>query len=124
MKRVIENTIDIRIIARAMLNAISPLAVSNAIDVVNTLVTYLMFPPIIIATPSSEKALLKDAIIARTIPHRASRMIAKCVSVFDAPKVLARSLKSISTDSTALLVKLTNIGVIRIACPIEIPTGV
>ena len=69
MMKVNEKTIIMRIIVRAMLNAISPLAVSSAMDVVRTLVTYLMLPPIIIATPSSANALLNDATIARIIPQ-------------------------------------------------------
>jgi hypothetical protein len=111
MNTVIENTIAMRIIPRAILNDISPRAVSNAIDVVNTRVTYLMFPPNIIAMPSSAKARLKEAIIARLTPHEASFTIAKYVCSFDAPNVLAKSLNSISVASKALLVKLINIGV-------------
>ena len=76
MRIVIENTIVINIIAKAMVKGISPLAVSNAMEVVNIRVTYLMFPPIIMAIPSSAKALLNEAIIARVIPPNASFIMA------------------------------------------------
>ena len=79
IKIVIENTTVIRIIARAILKAISPLDVSNAIDVVKTRVTYLMFPPSIIEAPSSANALLKEAITASEIPQKDSRITAKVV---------------------------------------------
>jgi hypothetical protein len=40
------------------------------------------------------------------------------------PKVLAKSLRSTLMDSIALVMKLTSIGVISMACPIEIAKGV
>jgi hypothetical protein len=116
---IVSNTID-----KAMAKTTSPLVVSKAIVVVKTLVMPLMFPPIIKATPSSAIALLKLAIMARTKPLEDSPRTAKEAPVSEAPKVLARSLISGSTDSMALVTKLTVIGVIKMACPIMIPKGV
>lgn len=113
-----------RIIPKAMLNGISPLAVSKAIEVVNILVTYLILPPIIWATPSSAKALLKEAVIASKISQNDSRSIAKLVCSLDAPRVFAKSLISQSTVPKVLLAKLTKIGVIKIDWPKAIPQGV
>lgn len=106
-----------------MLNGILPLAVSNAIEVVNILVTYRILPPIIIATPSSAKALLKEAVIESVISQNASLITAKLTCKSEAPRVFARSLIFTSVEPRALLAKLTKMGVIRIACPIAIPNG-
>ena len=119
-----DNTMPSRIMLSAMLSAISPIAVCNAIAVVNTRVTFRMLPPSIIATPNSAKALLKAAKIAKTTPQNASRRTTASVWRPEAPRVLASVLTSGSTDSSALVVKLTIIGVTSTHWPIMMAYGV
>ncbi len=112
------------IIPKAMLNSISPLAVSKAMAVVRIRVKPWMLPPSIIATPNSAKALLNPAMMASVTPPEASwRMAVDAWTSVD-PRVLARSLSSRLIDSIALVMKLTMIGVIRIDCPIAMASGV
>jgi len=83
-----------------------------------------MFPPTIIATPNSANARLKPAKTASITPPEASLRIAIDAWISVEPNVIARSLISESMDSTALVMKLTSMGVIRNACPILINKGV
>ncbi len=62
----------IRTIPNAMPNANSPLLVSRAIAVVIVRVYPRMFPPSIIATPTSETTRPKPAITAARMPNRIS----------------------------------------------------
>ncbi len=92
-----------------------PLLVSRAMVVVKTLVRPLMFPPTIRATPNSAMARLKLAVIAKTTPPNDSFNTAIEASISVAPNVLANPFISGSTDSMALAMKLTIIGVTRMA---------
>ena len=74
----------------------------------------LRLAPTASATPNSAIALLKLVITARNTPPVDSLKTAIEASLFDAPKVLAKLLISGSADSTALIVRLTIIGVIKI----------
>ncbi len=95
-----------------------------AMAVVSIRVSPLRLAPTDRATPSSAKALVKLAMRASMTPVFASARMVRLVSVSEAPNVLARSLISGSMDSTALVVRLMRMGVIRRACPMIIAMGV
>ena len=117
-------TIAIKTIAYATATLKLPKLISKAIDVVRTRVSPSKLPPTMVAIPSSPKPLLKEAVTARTMDQMVSLMIAKLVLKPDAPRVLAKSLNCVSAADNALAVKLTIMGVTKMACPIIMPFNV
>lgn len=114
---------DMSIIPRAIDSSRSPMDVSNEIAVVKTLVYPRMFPPIIIATPTSDKARPNPKRMAAMTATLASFMIVKMTWKSVAPKDTAVSLICIFTPPRAEMVRPIMMGVMSTVWPMIMPPG-
>ncbi len=114
---------DISIIPRAMDSSRSPIDVSKEIAVVSTLVYPRMFPPIIIATPTSDKARPNPKRMAAMTAAFASFMIVNMTWKSVAPRDTAVSFICTFTPPRAEMVRPIMIGVMSIVWPMIIPPG-
>ena len=111
------------IIPKAMDNSKSPIDVSKEIAVVSTLVYPRMFPPIIIATPTSDKARPNPKRMAAITAAFASFMIVNMTWRSVAPRDTAVSLICTLTPPRAEIVRPIMMGVMSIVWPRIIPPG-
>lgn len=95
----------------------SPLLISSAIEVVNTLVYPLMLPPTINATPNSPIALEKQMIMLDSISEVASVTINLNASFSVPPKARVNSQQFSYVVSSVLFSMDIAKGVMRIDCP-------
>jgi hypothetical protein len=113
-----------RSIPRAIPKPNSPFEVSKVIAVVIVRVDPFIFPPNIIAAPTSAIFLPKPAITADITAKRASLIIAQAACISVAPKVRAVCLTLISIPWIAEWVKAIIIGNESRNCPIITAVGV
>ena len=111
------------IIPKAMDNSRSPMDVSKEIAVVSTLVYPRMFPPIIIATPTSDKARPNPKRMAAMTATFASFIIVNMTCRSVAPREAAVSLICTLTPPRAEMVRPIMMGVMSIVWPMIIPPG-
>ena len=114
---------DISIIPKAMDNSRSPIDVSKEMAVVRTLVYPRMFPPIIIATPTSDKARPNPKSMAAMTAAFASFKIVNMTWRSVAPRDIAVSFICTLTPPRAEMVRPIIIGVISMVWPMIIPSG-
>ena len=113
-----------RIMPRAMESSTLPFDVSSEMAVVRVLVKPFIFPPTMMASPTSETARPKLSAMAEIIEYLASLIMAMEVCIGLAPRALAVSARALSTLFRLLIVKPRRIGEIKRACPIIITVGV
>ena len=114
----------INIIPRAIDISRFPIEVCRAMEVVRTLVYPLIFPPIIMATPTSERALPKASKTAAITANLASLITVDITWVSFAPRDTAVSLIWGLTPFKAEIVSPMTMGEMRMVWPMTMPIGV